>query len=152
MGLTCEAVARATLGEPLRREGAELIWRCTNTERHRNGDAHPSLKVNPHKNVWACFPCAESGTAWQLAAWLARLDPGDKAGITAWLKERALLNGKQPAKAANAHGHGPCIAAVRTGREWSKERFRMAAVARESVGRRSLGLANAPLSATRNRT
>lgn len=108
MVLSCEAVARAALGEPLKREGAELIWRCTNTERHRNGDTHPSLKVNPRKNVWACFPCAENGTAWQLAARLARLGPSDRAGVTAWLKERGLLDGKKSAKAANAHG--PCVA------------------------------------------
>jgi KaiC/GvpD/RAD55 family RecA-like ATPase len=91
--LTCEAVTRAALGEPFRREGAEILYRCPRPERHSNGDAHPSLKINTKKNVWSCFPCNAKGTAWALAAFLARLDPGDKAEVTAWLKERGLLNG-----------------------------------------------------------
>lgn len=66
--LSCEAIARAALGEPLKREGVELLYRCPRRERHSNGDAHPSFKVNPRKNVWACFVCGVGGTAWQLAA------------------------------------------------------------------------------------
>jgi hypothetical protein len=97
--LTCEAVARAALGEPLKRKGPELIFRCPHSERHSNGDAHPSLKVNTKKNLWACFPCNAKGKAWAVAAFLAGLDAGDKAGVTAWLKKRGLLNGaKRPRK------------------------------------------------------
>jgi len=106
--LSCEATVRAVSGEPLKREGAELLYRCPQSERHSNGDAHPSLKVNPRKDTWGCFVCGVGGTAWQLAAFLARLDPSDKAGVTAWLKERGLLNGKRAAKAAT--GRGPCVA------------------------------------------
>jgi excisionase family DNA binding protein len=91
--LRCEAVARAMLGEPLKREGVELLYRCSYPERHRNGDVHPSLKVNTKKNVWACFPCNAKGKAWALAAFLACLDPGDKAAVIASLKELGLLNG-----------------------------------------------------------
>ena len=90
---TCEGVVRAALGEPVKREGAELIYRCPQPERHSNGDEHPSLKINTKKNVWSCFPCAAKGTAWALAAFLAGLDPGDKSALGAWLKERGLLNG-----------------------------------------------------------
>ena len=48
-GLSCEAIARAALGEPLKRERAELLYRCPRPERHTNGDAHPSLKINAEK-------------------------------------------------------------------------------------------------------
>lgn len=94
--LTCEQVARAALGEPLKREGAEFHWRCPHPERHSNGDAHPSLKVNAHKDTWSCFVCGVGGTAWQFAAFLARLDPGDKQSVTAWLKSQRLLTDHEP--------------------------------------------------------
>jgi hypothetical protein len=48
------------------------------------------------------------GTAWQLAAFLTGVDPGDKTRVTVWLKERGFLNGKRPAKPAT--GRGPCVA------------------------------------------
>jgi len=38
-----------------------------------------------------CGPCSAGGTAWALAAFLAGLDPSDKAGLTSWLKERGLI-------------------------------------------------------------
>lgn len=98
---SCEAVARAALGEPPRREGAELLYRCPRRERHANGDAHPSLKVNPKKNTWACFVCDAGGTAWALAAFFAGLEPGDKQAVSGWLRERGLLNGKRP---RSSHG------------------------------------------------
>ncbi|HVA16208.1 MAG TPA: DUF3631 domain-containing protein [Candidatus Dormibacteraeota bacterium] len=101
--ITCEQIGRAVLGEPTKRAGAELLWHCSNHE-----DRHESLSINPKKDVFLCAPCNASGTAWQFASFLARLDPGDKQGVTAWLKERGLLYGRQPAKAAN--GHGPCVA------------------------------------------
>jgi hypothetical protein len=106
--LSCEQVAKAALGEPAKHEGVELLWRCPRHERHANGDAHPSFKVNPAKNVWGCFVCGAGGTAWQLAAFLARLDPSDKQRVTAWLKERGLLSGKQGGKTTN--GRGSCVA------------------------------------------
>lgn len=89
--LRCGAVARASLGEPIRRERAELLYRCPYHERHKNGDAHPSLKINPAKNVFMCGPCGASGTAWQLAAFLAKTDPGDKKTVKAWLRDEGLL-------------------------------------------------------------
>jgi hypothetical protein len=91
--LTCEAIARAVLGEPVKRGGAEALYRCPHPERHANGDAHPSFKVNAKKNAWGCFVCGIGGTPWQLAAFLAGLDPSDKVGVTAWLREHGQLNG-----------------------------------------------------------
>jgi hypothetical protein len=103
MSVICEQIARAELGEPTKRAGAELLWHCPNHE-----DKHESLSINPKKNVFLCAPCNASGTAWQFASFLARLDPSDKQGVTAWLKERGLLNGRQTTKTAN--GRGPCVA------------------------------------------
>lgn len=93
MKFTCEQVARAGLGEPGKREGTELLYPCPHPERHQHGDAHPSLKINPKKDTWGCFVCGVGGTAWQLAAFIAGVDPGDNAAVKAWLKERGLLNG-----------------------------------------------------------
>jgi DNA primase len=73
--LLCETIARTVLGPPLRRQGGELVWRCPNHDRHENGDRDPSFKINPKKNVFACFSCNIHGNAWQLAAFLAGLDP-----------------------------------------------------------------------------
>jgi AAA domain len=88
----CESVAGAGLGEPMRCEGAELLYRCIHPERHGNGDTHPSLKINRKKNTWACFVCGVSGTAWALAAFISGCDPSDKPGVTKWLRERGLLS------------------------------------------------------------
>jgi 5S rRNA maturation endonuclease (ribonuclease M5) len=90
---TCESVARAALGEPVRREGAELLYCCPHSERHANGDIHPSLKVNAKKDTWACFVCAARGTAWALAAFIAHVEASDKPAVSAWLRDRGLLNG-----------------------------------------------------------
>jgi len=100
---TCEGVARAALGEPITHEGVELLYRCPQPERHSNGDAHPSLKINTKKNVWSCFPCDAKGTAWALAAFVAHLDPADKPKVTAWLKERGLLNGTRSSSKQDAN-------------------------------------------------
>ena len=92
---TCEDVAHAALGEPVKREGTEILYRCPRPERHTNGDVHPSLKVNTKKDVWACFVCGASGTAWVLAAFIARVEPNDKHAVRAWLQGRGLVNGKR---------------------------------------------------------
>jgi hypothetical protein len=89
----CETIAHAALGEPTKRVGADLLWSCPNHE-----DRHPSLAINPAKDVFLCAPCNASGTAWQFAAFLARLDAADKPGVTAWLKERGVFSSKQHSK------------------------------------------------------
>jgi DNA primase len=90
---TCEQIARAALGEPTKRVGAELLWHCP-----RHEDRHESLAINPRKNVFLCAPCHASGTPWGLAAYLAGLDIDDKAGVTRWLKECGLLNARKGSK------------------------------------------------------
>jgi Protein of unknown function (DUF3631)/Toprim-like len=107
-GFTCEQVVRAGVGEPVKSEVSELFYRCPRSQGHTNGDAHPSLKVNRNKNTWACFVCGVGGTAWQLAAFLAGLEPIDKQGVTGWLSQRGLLSGKAHGKSAS--GRGPCVA------------------------------------------
>jgi CHC2 zinc finger len=86
---TCERVARAVLGEPHHVSAGEAYRTCPNHD-----DRHPSLQINDEKNVWMCGPCGASGNAWQLAAFLARLDPNNKPGVTTWLRERGLLDGR----------------------------------------------------------
>ena len=70
--LTCVDVTRAALGEPLKRIGQELFFRCPNP---KHVDHHPSLQINQRKNVWMCGPCAVSGNAWQLAAFIGGINP-----------------------------------------------------------------------------
>jgi len=106
--LSCETIARAALGEPLKREGVELLYRCPRPQRHSNGDAHPSLKVNPKKDVFLCGPCGAKGKAWALAAFLTGCDSSDKSAVKAWLKGRGLLNGR--GHKARANGRGPVVA------------------------------------------
>jgi hypothetical protein len=108
LSLKCEAVARAGLGEPAKREGAELLYRCPRPEGHKNSDSHPSLKINPKKNVWACFPFGATGKAWALAAFLAGCEPGDKERVKTWLKDKGLSNGAKCK--AKPEGRGPCVA------------------------------------------
>jgi hypothetical protein len=48
------------------------------------------------------------GTAWQLAAYLAGVDAGDKKAVAAWLKRKGLLDGAK--RKAKADGRGPCVA------------------------------------------
>ena len=55
MNLRCADVARAALGPPTKREGAELLWHCPCPE-HPHGDKNPSLAVNVCKQVWFCGP------------------------------------------------------------------------------------------------
>ena len=88
--LTCVEVARACFGEPLRKAGPELFYRCPNHD-----DEHPSLQVNLVKNLWMCGPCGAGGNAWQLAAFIGKLDPNDNDGVISWLTKYGLSNGKE---------------------------------------------------------
>jgi hypothetical protein len=106
--LNCEAIARAGLGEPVKREGAELLYHCPRADRHKNGDVHASLKVNTQKNKWGCFVCDKKGSPWKLAAFLSQNEASDKAAITAWLKAKGLLGNKHRHKPSD--GRGPCVA------------------------------------------
>jgi hypothetical protein len=64
--------------------------------------------------VWGCFPCNTKGTAWALAAFLAHLDPGDKAGVTAWLSQHGLLNDSKRSRRRDA-GRNPVATYAYTG-------------------------------------
>jgi CHC2-type zinc finger protein len=96
MTFTCTDVARAANLGSAQRAGQELAFTCP-----RHDDQHPSLKVNPTKDAWICGPCGESGNAWQLAAFINKLDPNDKDSVMGWLRKRGLLNG-----AGNGNTHG----------------------------------------------
>jgi hypothetical protein len=102
--LRCDAIARTLLGPPLKVQGNELFYRCP----QHKPDSNPSLKINTHKNCWLCAPCGKSGNPWQLAAFFAGLDPNEKEGVKAFLKEHGLLNGKRPRKEGKERG--PCLA------------------------------------------
>ena len=86
MKLTCEAVARSALGIPVGSRGAELLFRCP-----RHDDLHPSLQINPKKNVWLCGPCGVGGNEWELAAFLVGCDPSDRPVVRTWLAQHGLL-------------------------------------------------------------
>jgi len=108
--LSCETVVRAVLGEPVKQQGAELLYRCPYPERHNNGDSHPSLQINRKRDLWGCFVCDQHGKGgWSLAAFFAGVDPGDKAAITESLKEHGLLNGGAK-RNAHAEGRGQRVA------------------------------------------
>jgi len=101
--LCCEAIARAALGPPGKKAGAELLWRCP-----QHDDHNPSLSVNLSKDVWLCGPCGKDGNAWELAAFLASAEPSDKPTVTAWLRERGLLgdrNGGAESKIARSYDY-----------------------------------------------
>jgi len=44
------------------------VIQCPRSERHSNGDAHPSCRLNPQKNTWYCDPCGQGGGVKELAA------------------------------------------------------------------------------------
>ena len=102
MKLSCETVARAILGEPPKRRGAELLYHCP-CPAHQNGDQHPSLGINQEKDTWFCGPSGSGGNAWELAAFLAGLAPANKHGITAWLRQHGLLNDNGNGRKIVAH-------------------------------------------------
>lgn len=52
---------RALLARNGSREGDEIRFRCPFPESHNNGDANPSARYSPAKNVWRCDACGKSG-------------------------------------------------------------------------------------------
>lgn len=85
--ITVATVAAAAALKPGKTLGREQLYHCP-----RHDDKHPSLSLNTEKDVFLCGPCGAGGTAWQLAAFLAGVDPGDKDGVKEWLTERGLFN------------------------------------------------------------
>ena len=73
---SCLDVATATALDFYRKTGSEHVYRCP-----RHDDQHPSLSINPDKDTWMCGPCGGKGTAWDLLAFIGRVDPGDKQAM-----------------------------------------------------------------------
>src|SRR5919108_3759126 len=92
--MTCLDVATAAQLRPGPVRDAEHAFHCPKHE-----DEHASLLINTSKNCWMCGPCGAKGTAWQLAAFLAHVQPSDKPAVLAWLSRRGLMpgNGAKPA-------------------------------------------------------
>ncbi len=59
-GLILEVARRAGL-EPKRITEHESAVRCPQYHLHRNGDEHPSCRLNAEKNTYYCHPCGEGG-------------------------------------------------------------------------------------------
>jgi 5S rRNA maturation endonuclease (ribonuclease M5) len=89
--LTCLNIAIAAALKAGKPSGVELSFHCPGPG-HADGDQHASLFINPKKNKWMCGPCAAQGTAWQLAAFLGEVHPGDKPAVLRWLEQRGLSN------------------------------------------------------------
>jgi AAA domain len=91
---SCLDVMSAT-GLAGKRIGKEERFTCPN-----HSDQHPSLSINPDKDVWACPPCGPDakGKGWKLASFISGIDANDKPAMSAWLKEHGLIN--------NGNGNG----------------------------------------------
>ena len=88
MDLSCLDIARAAKLAGLKKVGEEHLFLCPNHDDH-----HPSLSINPRKDVWMCGPCGASGTAWDLAAFIGGWESSDKHHVVRWLREHDLLRG-----------------------------------------------------------
>ena len=86
MNLLCLDIALAAGLQPNKKVGAEHLFHCP-----RHHDEHPSLNINPTKNAFFCGPCSAGGTAWNLAAFLAHLNPDDKPAVAEYLRGKGLL-------------------------------------------------------------
>lgn len=87
MNLNCLEIARSAGLPSETRKGVEVLFKCP-----RHDDTHPSLSINPKKNVWMCGFCGTSGNAWQLAAFVAGLMPEDKKAVSGWLRDKGILD------------------------------------------------------------
>lgn len=54
-------LAQAVRDRGGRPEGQEIRFRCPYPDRHRNGDANPSARYHPERQVWCCDACGEGG-------------------------------------------------------------------------------------------
>ena len=99
MNLACLEIARAALGQPAKTAGSERHFHCPGHD-----DRHPSLQVNARKNAWLCGPCGQGGNAWELAAFIAGLDPADKLAVMKWLGDRGILPAKVKSPRSSSNG------------------------------------------------
>jgi hypothetical protein len=89
MNLRCIEVVQAAGLRGETKQGREVLFLCPCHDDHS-----PSLTINPDKNAWLCGPCAKGGNAWALAAFILGVNPKDKDTVTAWLREKGLLDDK----------------------------------------------------------
>ncbi len=84
--ISCLDVAQAAklgLGKP---QGKRILYTCP-----RHEDRKPSLSIDRNGARWICGPCNVKGNYWDLSAFLARVAPDDKIGVTSWLRQTGLL-------------------------------------------------------------
>lgn len=86
-------VARRAGLEPAR-VGSEYVVRCPWPGRHRNGDAHPSCRLNAEKNTYYCDPCGASGGVLALARELGVPPPQADAVVRASTRTRPKRTNK----------------------------------------------------------
>src|SRR5437667_10312522 len=84
--MNCLDVAAAFRLEFHRQVGTEHVYRCP-----CHDDQHPSLMINPQKNVWLCGPCHAQGGAWQFVAFLAGIDPANRSQMFDVLRRQGLM-------------------------------------------------------------
>lgn len=53
----------------------EVLCSCPFPENHRNGDSHPSFRINTDKGLWICYGCGERGNIVQLAQRVLGMSP-----------------------------------------------------------------------------
>ena len=94
---TCLEVANVAKLEFHKQQSQERIYRCPNHD-----DKHPSLMINESKDTFMCGPCDAKGTAWQLAAFLAKVEPGNTAAVKRWCREHGLTQ----SNSATGNGNG----------------------------------------------
>jgi hypothetical protein len=66
-GLILRVAERAGVRPKTLGKSGEYVIRCPRAGSHRNGDANPSCRLNPEKNVFRCNPCSWGGGLVDLA-------------------------------------------------------------------------------------
>jgi hypothetical protein len=90
-----EDVIPALTGDSVSRDGGrDLLARCP----FHGPDAHPSLRINPEKQLWRCDPCDLGGDVF---AFVQRFKQQTSREAIAWLADRAGLS----------NGHGQALTA-----------------------------------------
>jgi hypothetical protein len=64
-----EAVAEALIGEPNKREGSRLLWRCP-----FHNDSNPSFQIDLNRQRWRCWACSIGGDAADLVQAIKKID------------------------------------------------------------------------------
>ncbi len=100
MNLKCIEIAHAANLRGEKKQGREILFLCP-----QHDDHNPSLTINPDKNAWLCGPCGKGGNAWALAAFILGVDPNNKDTVTAWLRDKGLLDAKANLQIVTAYDY-----------------------------------------------